>query len=167
MSVPKDSIFVAYRKRDVHTWPKQLPTLESFYRDYYELKDEARGPGGGFVYKRRQNRKGEEVGGIAPHVTLESTANDEPPKEEVLVDRPEVVKGITRVSGPFCVEATIPTPMDWETGDGVEPAGTGKPSRQPDIFPPYESYHGRSRLCFVARRAGPRAPACEHLCFCL
>ena len=28
-------------------------------------------PGGGFVYKRRQNAKGEEVGGIVPHVTLE------------------------------------------------------------------------------------------------
>ena len=38
---------------------------------YYELKDEARGPAGGFVYKRKQNSKGEEVGGIVPHVTLE------------------------------------------------------------------------------------------------
>ena len=34
---------------------------------------------GGFVYKRRQNKKGEEVGGIVPHVTLKSIANDEPP----------------------------------------------------------------------------------------
>lgn len=32
---------------------------------YHQLKDPARGPGGGFVYKRKQNRKGEEVGGIA------------------------------------------------------------------------------------------------------
>jgi adenine-specific DNA-methyltransferase len=40
----------------------------------------------------------------------------------VLVDRPEVQSGITRVSGPFCVEATIPTPVDWE-GDGVEDSG--------------------------------------------
>src|SRR5580692_12924452 len=31
---------------------------------YYELKDEARGPAGGFVYIRRQNQKGQEVGGI-------------------------------------------------------------------------------------------------------
>jgi adenine-specific DNA-methyltransferase len=30
----------------------------------------------------------------------------------VLVDRPEVVSGITRVGGPFVVEATIPTPLD-------------------------------------------------------
>lgn len=75
---------------------------------WYELKDEARGPAGGFIYKRKQNTKGEEVGGIVPHITLKSIANDEPPQEEVLVDRPEEVKSITRVSGPFVVEATIP-----------------------------------------------------------
>jgi len=90
---------------------------------WYELKDEARGPVGGFVYKRKQNNKGEDVGGIVPHVTLESIANNEPPKEEVLVDRPELDNKITRVTGPFCVEATIPTPVDWE-GDGVEDSGT-------------------------------------------
>jgi len=48
-----------------------------------------------------------------------SIANDEPPEEEVLVDRPEVDKRYVRVSGPFWVEATIPTPVDWD-GDGVE-----------------------------------------------
>ena len=92
---------------------------------YYELNDESRGPAGGFVYKRRQNNKGEEVGGIAPHITLESIANNEPPGEEVLVDRPDVVSGITRVSGPFCFEATIPTPVDWE-GDGIEDSGVAE-----------------------------------------
>lgn len=91
---------------------------------WYELKDETRGPAGGFVYTRKQNRKGEEVGGIVPHVTLKSIANNEPPTEEVLVDRPEEKSGITRVAGPFCVEATIPTPVDWE-GDGVEDSGVG------------------------------------------
>ena len=82
---------------------------------YYELQDQRRGPAAGFVYQRRQNRKGEEVGGIVPHITLESIANEEPPKEEVLVDRPDVNSKITRVTGPFCVEATIPTPLN---GDG-------------------------------------------------
>jgi adenine-specific DNA-methyltransferase len=82
--------------------------------DYYELKDESRGPVSGFVYKRKQNNKGEEVGGIVPHITLESIANNEPPIEEVLVDRPELLSGITRVTGAFCFEATIPTPRDWE-----------------------------------------------------
>ncbi|MFH1672097.1 MAG: site-specific DNA-methyltransferase, partial [Pseudomonadota bacterium] len=89
---------------------------------YYELKEPEQGPAGGFVYKRKQNNKGEEVGGIVPHVTLKSIANNEPPSEEVLVDRPETVNSITRVAGPFCLEATIPTPVDWE-GDGVEDSG--------------------------------------------
>ncbi len=77
--------------------------------DYHELKDEARGPIGGFVYKRKQNKKGEEVGGIVPHIKLKCIANNEPITEEVLVDRPETVNGVTRVSGPFVFEATIPT----------------------------------------------------------
>lgn len=79
---------------------------------YYQLKDDQRGPGAGFVYERKQNKKGEEVGGIVPHVTLKSIANDEPPAEEVLVDKPEIDRKVTRISGPFCVEAVLPTPMD-------------------------------------------------------
>ena len=89
---------------------------------WYDLQDDSRGPAGGFIYKRRQNSKGEEVGGIVPHITLKSIANDELPAEEVLVDRPEEVRGITRVTGPFVVEATIPTPVDYE-GDGEEDSG--------------------------------------------
>lgn len=89
---------------------------------YYELKDETRGPAGGFVYVRKQNAKGEEVGGIVPHVTLKSITKNEPPDEEVLVDHPEVDNKITHVTGRFCFEATIPTPVDWE-GDGIEDSG--------------------------------------------
>ena len=74
---------------------------------YYELKNPQVGPVGGFEYKRRQNRKGEEVGGLVPHITLKSIANDEAPATEVLVDRPEVNSGVVRVAGPFVVEATI------------------------------------------------------------
>jgi len=93
---------------------------------WYELKEDKRGPSGGFVYRRKQNKKGEEIGGIVPHITLKSIANNEPPAEEVLVDRPEEAAGITRVTGPFCVEATIPTPVDWD-GDGQEDSGAGAP----------------------------------------
>jgi adenine-specific DNA-methyltransferase len=49
------------------------------------------------------------------------------PEEEVMVDRPEVVSGITRVTGPFCVEGTIPAPLDWEAeaseATGMEATG--------------------------------------------
>ena len=90
--------------------------------DFFRLQEPERGPAGGFQYRRRQNRKGEEVGGIVPHITLESIANQEPAKEEVLVNRPEKDDAVTRISGPFCVEATIPTPVDWE-GDGEEDSG--------------------------------------------
>ncbi len=86
---------------------------------WYQLKADERGPAGGFAYERRQNSRGEEVGGIVPHITLKSIASDEPPTEEVRVDRPEITRNITRVAGPFAVEATIPTPVDFDS-DGVE-----------------------------------------------
>lgn len=89
---------------------------------WYTLKDASRGPAGGFVYQRKQNKRGEEVGGLVPHITLKSIANDEPPTMEVLVDRPEEESKVTRVAGPFVVEATIPTPVDWE-GDGESDSG--------------------------------------------
>jgi adenine-specific DNA-methyltransferase len=93
---------------------------------WYELQDESRGPASGFVYKRKQNKKGEEVGGIVPHITLESIAKNEPPKEEVLVDRPEENPAITRVTGPFCVEATIPTPVELEPQIHADEHGSEK-----------------------------------------
>jgi adenine-specific DNA-methyltransferase len=96
---------------------------------WYELKDETRGPAGGFAYKRKQNSKGEEIGGIVPHVTLKSIANDELPDEEVLVDRPEKDDHITRVTGPFCVEATIPTPVELGA-EVVGASGRPEPSQQ-------------------------------------
>jgi adenine-specific DNA-methyltransferase len=83
--------------------------------DFYKLKDEQRGPASGFVYERKQNQKGEEVGGIVPHITLKSIANNEPPAQEVLVDRPEVVRNVVRVTGPFSFEATIPTAEGLDT----------------------------------------------------
>jgi adenine-specific DNA-methyltransferase len=96
---------------------------------WYELRDPSRGPAGGFDYQRRQNKKGDEVGGIVPHVKLETIANNEQPQEEVLVDRPEQDAKITRVTGPFCVEATIPTPQDWEeastSSDSIGTAADG------------------------------------------
>jgi len=90
--------------------------------DWYDLQNESSGPVGGFVYKRRQNARCEQIGGIVPYVSKGSIANSEPEQEDVLVDRPEINNGVTRITGPFTFEATIPTPVDWEA-DGVEDSG--------------------------------------------
>jgi len=89
---------------------------------YHRLKDAERGPAGGFDYQKASGRR---LGGIVTRITSGSIAGDEEPEEIVLVDRPETEPGVTRVTGPFCVEATIPTPVDWE-GDGEEDSGTGQ-----------------------------------------
>ncbi len=90
---------------------------------WYELKEPARGPAGGFVYQRRQNRKGEEVGGLVPRITLKSIANDEDPETVTLVDRPEENARITRVCGRFTVEATVQAALSVEAPpDGEAPA---------------------------------------------
>ncbi|MFO0157848.1 MAG: DNA methyltransferase, partial [bacterium] len=81
---------------------------------WFELKDDTQGPGGGFQYLpegQSSNPKG--IGpGVVKHVTSTSIANNEPPAEEVLVDRPEEVRSVTRISGPFAFEATIPNAVD-------------------------------------------------------
>ncbi len=87
--------------------------------DYYQLQSEERGPVGGFVYTRKP-RQGEEVGGIVPHTTLKSIANNTPPAEEVLVDKPEKNTSYVRITGPFCVEAIMPPAVGTENGDKVE-----------------------------------------------
>ena len=86
---------------------------------WYQLKDN-NSPTGGFIYKRKQNKKGEEVGGIVPHITLKSIANNETPDEEILVDRPEEDKSIVRVCSPFTIEGTIPPPVDMDAEDEPE-----------------------------------------------
>jgi adenine-specific DNA-methyltransferase len=74
---------------------------------WYELDQPNRGPAGGFTYTRKQNRKGEEIGGKVPRITLKSIANNEDPEMVTLVDKPEINHKITRVCGAFTVEATI------------------------------------------------------------
>ena len=88
---------------------------------WYRLKESSKGPEGGFIYERKQNRKGKEVGGIVPRITLSSIANQEDPETKTLVDRPEINKKIKRVCGPFTVEATIQAAMRMEE-DATEQA---------------------------------------------
>lgn len=60
---------------------------------YYELAYQREGVGGGFKYSE------------VPHVTLGSVANGQTPETEKLFDQPIEAKHVTRVSGPFSVEA--------------------------------------------------------------
>ena len=61
--------------------------------DYYELSYQENGVSGGFEYEKTE------------HITLGSIANEEPPTEEILYDRPIVNRTKKRVTGPFTVEA--------------------------------------------------------------
>lgn len=81
---------------------------------WYKLAQPSRGPAGGFIYERKLDRKGRDVGGLVPHVTLGAIANEEDPPMVTLVDRPEENKKITRVCGTFTVEATIQAAMSME-----------------------------------------------------
>jgi len=65
--------------------------------DYYELAHPSEGVGSGFVYK------------TVPHITLGSIANEEPPAQETLYDKPNIDSSRARVTGPFTVEA-VPAP---------------------------------------------------------
>ena len=66
--------------------------------NYYELAYPEEGVGSGFKYK------------TVSHISMKSLANNEPPAEETLYDKPFVDKSKARVSGPFTVEA-VPAPV--------------------------------------------------------
>lgn len=66
--------------------------------DYYELAQPQEGVGSGFRYK------------TVPHITLKSIANNEPPAQEILYDKPFSDSSRARVSGPLTVEA-VPAPI--------------------------------------------------------
>jgi adenine-specific DNA-methyltransferase len=89
---------------------------------WYSLKSPSHGPQGGFIYERRQNNKREEVGGLVPRITLGSIANNEQPEMVTLVDRPEINRKITRVCGPFTVEATIQAALTLNEADDRQDA---------------------------------------------
>ena len=71
--------------------------MTSFF-DYYKLAQKNEGLKSGFEYK------------TVPHITSGSIANNEPPSYEALVDQPLKDNSITRISGPFTIEA-VPSPI--------------------------------------------------------
>ena len=102
---------------------KQRIMTELF--DYFELAYIEEGVSSGFKYH------------TVPHVTLRNVANNEPSVQEVLLDKPFVNKGKTRVTGPFTVEA-VPAPYaksfdeleQDDTGSDTSIARSGETNRQ-------------------------------------
>jgi adenine-specific DNA-methyltransferase len=89
---------------------------------YFSLRARQEGPSSGFVYEARGDSRGRPIGGIVQHITSSTIANDDSPATEILVDRPRVASNVTRVSGPFVVEATI-APVQ-PLGTATEDVGT-------------------------------------------
>ena len=99
---------------------------------WWKLKDPSKGPAGGFVYERKFNKKGRDVGGLVPHITLGDIANDVESPLITRVDKPEEDKKITRVCGPFTVEATIQPAMDILEDN--QPYAVPQPTRDSRIY---------------------------------
>jgi adenine-specific DNA-methyltransferase len=99
---------------------------------YYELAHADQGVSSGFKYER------------APHVTLKSIANADPPAEEVLFDRPKLDKAKIRVTGPFSVEA-VPAPVVRPISEIVKEEHAAVLDEQPSL-PGIGPLDGQSRL---------------------
>jgi adenine-specific DNA-methyltransferase len=91
--------------------------------DYYELAHPDEGVASGFRYN------------TVNHTSLGSIANNEPPDQEILYDKPYIDRSKIRISGPFTVEA-VPSPV-VKSFDEVERGSTdtslareGETSRQ-------------------------------------
>ena len=96
---------------------------------WYRLKSPSQGPSGGFAYEQRRNNRGEEVGGLISRTTMRSVTKNESPDQLTIVDRPVVNNSITRVCGPFTVEATIQVAMslDDESQAEIQKVPTSSP----------------------------------------
>ena len=94
---------------------------------WYQLKEISNGPAGGFEYKQKQNRRGIEIGGLVPKITLQSIAKKEDAGSRIIGDKPEINRGVTRVCGPFTVEASIQAARSM-TEDSVPSSAPLEPS---------------------------------------
>lgn len=87
---------------------------------WFELKDKS--PSQGFVYERKQNKSGQEIGGLIPRIALKTIANEINPETICLVNRPKESLKVTRVCGPFTVEATIQAAHSLEVEGATQAA---------------------------------------------
>lgn len=87
---------------------------------WFELKGQS--PSQGFIYERKQNKSGQEIGGLIPRIALKTIANEINPETICLVNRPKESLKITRVCGPFTVEATIQAAHSLEVEGATQAA---------------------------------------------
>lgn len=87
---------------------------------WFELKGQS--PSQGFVYERKQNKSGQEIGGLIPRIALKTIANEINPETICLVNRPKESLKVTRVCGPFTVEATIQAAHSLEVEGATQAA---------------------------------------------
>jgi len=128
----------------------RLRLLTAVFPDYL-LRDPEQGPTLGFLYARRQSAKGEEIGGIVPHVTLESIAKELPAQEEVLVDCPEEAHGRIRLSGPISVEGLLPASAEDEESSEEDPSFEERMWEVLHLSPVFEA-SGRRRIALQKLR---------------
>ena len=107
---------------------------------WFILKDDNVGPASGFQYSRRRNRRGAEVGGLIPYITKGSIASNEKEEETIVVHNPDRNEAITRISGPFVVEAALPPAQEISTS-------------QPDILDANTKDSHISRMIEVLRKS--------------
>jgi adenine-specific DNA-methyltransferase len=123
--------------------------------EYYELADAERGVDGGFRYR------------TAPHTTLRSIAQDEPPSTETLYDQPLPDRSKTRVAGPYTVEQIPSFGIDPIEAELYQPAALAEDDRSDDIRHRGESDPVRSigELVDLLRIDGVRLPGGRKLDF--
>ncbi len=101
---------------------------------WFQLIEPGRGPVSGFRYEHRLGPNGRQTGGVVRVTTRGVVASGTQAEEVTRVDRSEIEAGVTRVCGPFTLEATIPTPIDWEAETEGAPKGEGQAAEASDGY---------------------------------
>ena len=116
--------------------------------DYYQLAHPDEGVGSDFVYK------------TAPHITLKSIANDEPPATETLYDQPLKDTKRVRVTGPFTVEA-VPS----QTVQPIDDIAPAEPAAADESVTRSGETLRQREWCDELRQTGIRGKSGQHISF--
>ena len=101
---------------------------------WFLLKEAEKGPAGGLVYRDQRESKNRSADGIgiAYQHTLSSLAGEEDPRPVFFRENPERAYSVTRVAGPFTVEATIQSAANMEEDSYGPP--TSRQSSNPRAY---------------------------------